>query len=484
MLDTQSTLQSTVIDLAGDAFTGFCEDIGGMFGVDMSCDQVNVAENPVAEIKKHYKKVATVYSVESTGSFDGEFKIFFDRAGLFTMAGVVVMLPESRILSNAKRGTLANVDEMADAVGEVGNLLVGCWDRIFRNGLEDKIHFSHTGTFIGDLSKEGNEGIDLTAKEEATFVSFEMSVGEYPSFQCGVYFPARLLEEAKSEPEPEPEPEQEQEPEPKLEAEPKPEPEPKTEVEPKPASQEVIEPEAKEEVVSEPESKPEPKPEIESKAGPQEVIEPEEDVLVVAEPDTSEDAAVSEPTKPEPEPALVPSSEPQENVAVTDTVDPVAVTSESVPGNSAASLLARHLMQTDVHWISVDDTVDQAQTKMQQIGVSYLLVGDGSKLDGIVTQSDLASAASIYLRPIFAKWRRPEDDATLQIRIKWIMSKQIYTVKVETPLTNIIHLTCKYDISCLPVVDVQGKVLGVVTTKDVFKAIVSHELSTTGVMVA
>jgi acetoin utilization protein AcuB len=141
-------------------------------------------------------------------------------------------------------------------------------------------------------------------------------------------------------------------------------------------------------------------------------------------------------------------------------------------------------MHTQVHWVSVDDTVNQAQTKMQEIGVSYLLVGDGSRLEGIVTRSDLASAASIYLRPIFSKWRRPEDDATLQIRLKWIMSKQIYSVKPETPIDNVAHLTCKYDISCLPVVDVQGQVLGVVTTKDVFKGFVNKDLNAMGVAVA
>ncbi len=449
MLDTQSTVQSKIIDLAGDAFSGFCEEISGMFGVDMSCDQVHVAKKPISEIKKHYKKVAAVYSVESTGVFNGDFKILFDKAGLFTMAGVVLMLPESRILSNAKRGTLANVDEMSDAVGEVGNLLVGCWGRIFRDGLENKTHFSHTGTFVGDLGKEGNEAIDLTVEKEATFVSFEMSVGEYPSFQCGVYFPAKLLDEAKSELKPDPEPE------------------PKPEIESKVDPQEVIESEAEKEVLS--------KPEPEAKV----VVETQEDALVVVEQDNSKQTATSESTKP----ASVPSPDRKKEVVVADTIDPVTVTSESVPGNSEIGLLASHLMQTEVHWISADDTVDQAQAKMQQTGVSYLLVGNGSKLDGIVTQSDLASAASVYLRPIFAKWRRPEDDATLQIRIKWVMSKQIYAVKVGTPLANIIHLNCKYDISCLPVIDAQGQVLGVVTTKDVFKAVLSHELSLSGMMV-
>ena len=166
----------------------------------------------------------------------------------------------------------------------------------------------------------------------------------------------------------------------------------------------------------------------------------------------------------------------QAEVPDASTTAPLESPVQSTSVNFGASLLAKHLMQTQVYWVTSDDTVNQAQTKIQETGVSFLLVGDGTKLEGIVTQSDMASAASIYLRPIFAKLRRPEADAKLQIRLKWIMSKQIYSVKPETPLDNMIHLKCKYGISCLPVVDVKGQVLGVVTTKDVFKAFVNREL--------
>ena len=77
-------------------------------------------------------------------------------------------------------------------------------------------------------------------------------------------------------------------------------------------------------------------------------------------------------------------------------------------------------------------------------------------------------------------WHRPEDDATLQIRLKWIMSKQVYPVKPETPLFNIVELKFKHDISCLPVVDVQGQMLGVVTTKDMLKGFLNNDLEEIG----
>lgn len=483
-LEAESTIQATVIDLASDAFDGFCQDIGGMFGVEMSCEQMDISEAVLADIKKKFKRVAAVYSVKSSGPFSGEFQILFDKAGLFTMAGVVVMLPESRVLSNAKRGTLADANEMSDAIGEVGNLLIGCWGQIFRSDLRKDTHFSQTGTFIGDPCPKENGVLDLPSGDSATFVSYEMSVGDYPPFQCGLYLPSKLFEGAESAPAPPPEPEPKAEAE--VEAAPAPDPEPEV--------QDAAEQAVNEETVSEPEQvvPGETDLETETDAEAAEAAAPVEEPPVAVEPeDPSEASAVSEPeagpvSDPEPEPqdpAIAP-DDVEEEAAQDPTPEQTAVTEASGSDDPEAGLLAKDLMQSDVHWVLPDDTVQQAQARMQQTGGSYLLVGKGSQLEGIVTQSDLAGAVSIYLRSVFAKWHRPEDDATLQIRIKWIMSRQIYAVKADTPLVNMANLLCKHDISCLPVVDAKGHVQGAVTTKDVLKTLLSKELDAVDAVVA
>lgn len=563
MPEEPSQLKSQIVDLAGEALESFCEDMSGMFGVEMSCEQLEVHENPGAAMKKSFKKLAAVYSVQPSGALSNDFNILIDKAGLFTITGVVVMLPKSRVLSNAKRGTAEEANEMADAVGEVGNLLVGSWDRCFREGLEDDTHLVHSGTFIGDPNADANGVLDPKADSEATLITFEMSVGEYPEFKCGVYLPSNLFDvaetvesdtpdtseqvveevtspepeeavaaeaaeskqpsepkvsepSAKSEPTPEKETVEEA-PAPVAEAEEIPEPKapaPAAETEPAPAEEKPKEVPAP---VAESEKIPEPKvpetPPVEAEAAPADVTPekapaPAADPVAAPESKAPESPPVEAETAPAdetPEKAAAPAAEP---VAAPESKAPDAppvevepVSSEAAPSpipepsadeifaqapprEPGPSVLAKALMQTQVHWISGDETVDHAQAKMQETGSSYLLVGSDSKLEGIITRSDLAGAASIYLRPIFAKWRRAEDEATLQIRIKWIMSKQIYSVKPETPLFNIVHLKCKYDISCLPVVDVQGHVLGVVTTKDVLKDVINKDLSSLGVAVA
>lgn len=57
------------------------------------------------------------------------------------------------------------------------------------------------------------------------------------------------------------------------------------------------------------------------------------------------------------------------------------------------------------------------------------LIGADGVLEGLVSKSDLAGALSSYLRSEFAKLRWPLDDATLQIKVKWIMSRPIRTIK-------------------------------------------------------
>ncbi|MHC4790991.1 MAG: CBS domain-containing protein [Planctomycetota bacterium] len=137
----------------------------------------------------------------------------------------------------------------------------------------------------------------------------------------------------------------------------------------------------------------------------------------------------------------------------------------------ASDLCAKDVMQKELVWVSPDDSVQQAITKMQQYDSGYLMVGTDGVLEGIVSNSNITGALSPYLRPVFAKWRRPLDDATLRIRIKWIMSRPVRTVKPETSLVTIIGNMCQFSQRAFPVVDEQGKVQGLVTVFGIFKVL-------------
>lgn len=139
---------------------------------------------------------------------------------------------------------------------------------------------------------------------------------------------------------------------------------------------------------------------------------------------------------------------------------------------------ADKIMQNQVIWANPDDSLQQALVKMQQTDAGYIMVGQNGVLEGIISKSDIARAMSPYLQPIFIKWRRPLDDATLKIRIKWIMSRPVHTIKQETSLAAIMEYMGQFRGRCLVVTDENGNVQGLVTTFDIFRALLKDKLNT------
>lgn len=141
--------------------------------------------------------------------------------------------------------------------------------------------------------------------------------------------------------------------------------------------------------------------------------------------------------------------------------------------NESLALCAKDVMQKEIVWGSPDDSIQQTFAKMQQHDAGYIIVGQEGLLEGIISKSDLTGAISPYLRPMFAKWRRPMDDATLQIRIKWIMRKPVRTISPQMSLATIIRNMCRSRVHCLPVVNPQGKVQGLVAEINILKAVLN-----------
>jgi CBS domain-containing membrane protein len=146
-------------------------------------------------------------------------------------------------------------------------------------------------------------------------------------------------------------------------------------------------------------------------------------------------------------------------------------------GNALAALkmCSKDIMQTQVLFGSPEDSVQQALSKMQQAQSNCMIIGKDNLPEGIITTYDLTSAISIYLKPVFAKWRRPSDDATLQIKLKWLMTRPVRTVKSDAPISSVMETICQTGVRCLPVVGAGGKVEGLITVFDIFQAMLQAE---------
>jgi CBS domain-containing protein len=134
-------------------------------------------------------------------------------------------------------------------------------------------------------------------------------------------------------------------------------------------------------------------------------------------------------------------------------------------------------MTPEVIWCDPEATVQDGIELMQQHSTGYALVGREGVLEGLLSTSTIQGAISPYLRPVFAKYRRPEDDATLGIKVKWIMSRPVRTTKPDTALAAIVESMCRYGGRCLPVVDAQSQVLGMITVFDILLRVLEADQS-------
>ncbi|RMF88788.1 MAG: CBS domain-containing protein, partial [Planctomycetota bacterium] len=109
------------------------------------------------------------------------------------------------------------------------------------------------------------------------------------------------------------------------------------------------------------------------------------------------------------------------------------------------SLCVRHLMSERVCTVGPNTDVDEIRRTMHFRGIRHLLVTDGDRLLGIISDRDVAG-------------RR-------QARAYELMTPDPLTVAPDSPVGPAVTTMLQHRISCLPVVE-NGKVCGVLTTTD------------------
>ncbi len=146
------------------------------------------------------------------------------------------------------------------------------------------------------------------------------------------------------------------------------------------------------------------------------------------------------------------------------------------------SKTASDIMTRDVKTISSDATLRQAAELLAFTGVSGAPVVDASgRIIGIVTESDLmneakkraalphAGAFGLFSAPEEALLRIYHDGADLLV--EEIMTKNVETVMGDTPMRQVTELMTRRRINRVPVVDFEGKLVGIITREDVLRAL-------------
>ncbi len=127
----------------------------------------------------------------------------------------------------------------------------------------------------------------------------------------------------------------------------------------------------------------------------------------------------------------------------------------------------RDLMNTRPIAVRPDDTIRYAFRQLCALRIRHLLVMEGDRLVGIVTDRDirLALPSLPFVADIADLYLKLDD-----LKVRDVMSRDVVTVSPDTPVAVAVDLFLQRMISGLPVVD-GGRVVGILTETDALRAL-------------
>lgn len=132
-------------------------------------------------------------------------------------------------------------------------------------------------------------------------------------------------------------------------------------------------------------------------------------------------------------------------------------------------VIVEHLMTEEVVSIDEDTSLLEAHRLMGTMRIRSLPVMRENQMVGLVTRTDLMSSDISRLAA------RNNQEVSLKIltqSVEQIMTRDLITIRADALVTDAAQLMINYKIHCLPVVDAEGKLAGIITESDLFLLIV------------
>ena len=114
----------------------------------------------------------------------------------------------------------------------------------------------------------------------------------------------------------------------------------------------------------------------------------------------------------------------------------------------------REILRTKVKTITPRETAQAAMNRMKQESIRHLVVADGDRVLGVLSDRDVASLGAMGLVET----------------VDYVMSEPVVTASPDTTVRQAANLLRGRTIGCLPVVE-NGKVVGIVTATDLLELI-------------
>ncbi|ACP38875.1 CBS domain-containing protein [Saccharolobus islandicus] len=117
----------------------------------------------------------------------------------------------------------------------------------------------------------------------------------------------------------------------------------------------------------------------------------------------------------------------------------------------------REYMKSNVVTVSKNTVLREVTRIMTDNNVGSVIVVDNGKPIGIITERDVVRA--------IGKGR------SLDVKAEEIMTASLITIKEDSPITGALSLMRTYNIRHLPVIDHDGNLRGIISIRDIARAI-------------
>lgn len=131
-------------------------------------------------------------------------------------------------------------------------------------------------------------------------------------------------------------------------------------------------------------------------------------------------------------------------------------------------MIVGHVMSKRVVTVELDDHLEVVKEIFDRLRFHHLPVLSDGIVVGVVSDRDLLKAIS----PNVGTARETERDAaTLHKRVHQIMSRHPVTLHPEATVAQAVELFNTHRISCIPVVDREGRPAGLLSWRDLLRAL-------------
>lgn len=139
-------------------------------------------------------------------------------------------------------------------------------------------------------------------------------------------------------------------------------------------------------------------------------------------------------------------------------------------------MLIQKLMSKPIVSVGLDDSLKVVKHIFENAKFHHLLVIEDGVLFGVLSDRDLLKAISPF---IGTPNEKAHDTVTLNRKVHQIMTRKPITLTVDADVYTAISIFNRHNISCIPIVNDKGLPVGIISWRDILRAIEENHIKKT-----